>query len=345
MKQERLLREYIKRTLTEDYYGGEGGFSTDYHSAAGALAPGRFGSSEDLYNTFIQPFVDVFKVAVGKTKEVAIATKTLLSVVLQTILTTIFPIFESNYVKTFEDYEDEIKEVKSEYREVYDKLLSSDIVSGDLAFLAFLASPALTTAFLVGKKTPGVLKDTLSVVTGGFSDDVYRSIKRGSSETEKWMLGGESKRSRVGEGRLLENEVSNKKVTPEKILKSKVFLSKVSESPRLKEMQKVAQRTYRETLEKIYKQAEDILKNAKTIEDIEKFAKKPIKDIQKLKGLQGQERDKAEKLLISGVRKSMKEYYVKKLKEQVDSVVRAGIPESSDYVKDFRATIKKIELL
>jgi hypothetical protein len=321
MNQEKLLREYIKRTLSEDYYGGEGGFSTDYHTAAGALAPGRFGSGEDLYSTFIRPFVDIFKVAVGKTKEVAIATKTLLSVALQTVLTTIFPIFETNYVKTFEDYEDDIKEVKNEYKEVYDRLLSSDVFSGDAAFLAFLASPALASAFLVGKKAPSVIKDTLSVVTGGFSDDVYRSIKKGSSETESWLLGGKGKKSRVGEGRLLEAEASGTRITPEKILKSKVFLSKISESPKLKEMQKVAQRTYRETLQKIYKQAEDVLKNAKTIEDIEKIAKKPIKDIEKLKGLQGQERDKAEKLLITGIRKSMKEYYVKKLKEQVDSVV------------------------
>ena len=110
-------------------------------------------------------------------------------------------------------------------------------------------------------------------------------------------------------------------------------------------MQNIAQKTYRETLKKIYEQAEDLLRSAHTIEDFEKLAKKKVKDTDKIKALKGEEKIKAENILMINVRKSMKEFYVKKLTEQVDSVVRAGIPENSDYIKDFRSVIKKIKSL
>lgn len=359
MNQEKLLREYVKRVLTEDYYGGDGGFSTDYTSA-GPLAPSRFGSKELGYQTFIQPFVDLFKVGLAKTKEVATATKTLLWVALQTVLTTLIPIYGYNYSEVFDEYEEKIDDIKSEYKDVYQNLIEKDVLTGDAAALAFMASPALVAAFLVGKKTPDAIKTILSTVTGGFSDEVYDSIKEKAKGSERWALGDSgdyrrrkksSKKSKSSPKDFFEEsktrivEDAGNKITPEKILKSNLYLSKVSESPKLKEMQKVAQETYRETLKKIYSQAEDLLKNASSVEDFERLAKKPVKDIDKVKSLKGEERAKAEKLLIQEVRKSMKEFYVKNLKEQVDSVVRAGIPENCDYVKDFRATIKKIESL
>lgn len=357
MHQEKLLREYVKRVLTEDYYGGDGGFSTDYTSA-GPLAPSRFGSKEQGYQAFIQPFVDLFKVGLAKTKEIATATKTLLWVALQTVLTTLIPIYGYNYSEVFDEYEDRISDIKTEYKDVYDKLMDTDGLSGDAAALAFMASPALVSAFWVGKKAPEFIKSALSVASGGLSDQAYDSIKEKAISAERWALGNsgdyrskkKSKKSKAsspkdffGEARILED--AEKKITPEKILKSNVYLKKVSESPRLKEIQKVAQQTYRETLKKIYEQAEELLKKANTIEDFERLAKKPVKDIDKVKALKGDERAKAEKILMDGVRKSMKEFYVKKLNEQVSSVIRAGIPENCDYVKDFRATIKKIEAL
>jgi hypothetical protein len=356
MHQEKLLREYVKRVLTEDYYGGDGGFSTDYTSG-GPMASSMFGSKDQGYQTFIKPFVDLFKVGLAKTKEVAAATKTLLWVALQTVLTTLIPIYGYNYSEVFDEYDEKIDDIKNEYKDVYQNLIDNDVLTGDAAALAFMASPALVTAFLVGKKAPEAIKTTLSAVTGGLSDEVYDSIKEKAKDAERWTLGdsgdyrSKKKSKKVkgspqdffGESRTVED--AGKKITPEKILKSNLYLSKVSESPKLKEMQKVAQQTYRETLKKIYQQAEDLLKNANTVEDFERLAKKPVKDIDKVKSLKGEERAKAEKLLIQEVRKSMKEFYVKKLKEQVDSVVRAGIPENCDYVKDFRSTIKKIEAL
>lgn len=352
---ETLLREYVRSILVEDEYG-MGAF--DYTDPGPYVS--RFGTSQDLYDAFVSPFVDVFKTAVGKTKEVAQATKTLLTVALQTVLTTLIPIYGYNYSTLFDEQEEKIEKIRNEYKDVYDRTESA-LNNSDAGMLAFMASPVLTSTYWIGKKSPSVIKGALSAVTGGESDDLFDTLKEKAIEAERWSLGNDDEfggRSRsssgkkkspkdfYGESRLLEAEEQSKpKITPEKILKSNVFISRVSESPRLKEMQRVAIATYRETLTKIYSQAEDLLKKAKTVEDLEKIAKKPIKDIEKVKALQGPERAKAEKILIENVRKSMKEFYVKSLNDQVSSVLRVGIPEDSQYVLDFKAMIKKIQAL
>lgn len=351
---ETLLREYVRGILTEDDYG-MGAF--DY-TDPGPYAS-RFGTSQDLYDAFVSPFVDVFKTAVGKTKEVAQATKTLLTVALQTVLTTLIPIYGYNYSSLFDEQDEKIEKIRDEYKDVYDRTESA-LKNSDAGMLAFMASPILTSTYWVGKKSPDVIKGALSAATGGESDELFDSLKEKAIAAERWLVGddGESRSSSsskkkspkdfYGESRIVEAEAKaqiKSKITPEKILKSNVFTSRVAESPRLKEMQRVAIATYRETLTKIYSQAEDLLKKAKTVEDLEKLAKKPIKDIEKVKALKGEERAKAEKMLIDSVRKSMKEFYVKSLNDQVDSVVRVGIPEESQYVLDFKAMIKKIQAL
>lgn len=350
MNQEKLLREYVKRALTEEMgdYGGGGDASGPYGYA--------WGSNQDLFDTFVSPFVDVFKTAAGKSKEIGTKVKTVLWIALQTILTTLIPIYGYNYAEVFDEEKEKIDKIRNEYKDVYDRT-DKAIGGQDAAMLAFMASPALVMGAWAGKKAPGVMKDIASAATGGISDDIFDGIKEKAISAGRWAIGdsGSGKKSSkskspedvfggMGEARLRESPEKSV-ITPEKIIKSKLFLTKVAEAPRLREMQKVAIATYKETLTKIYKQAEELLKNAKTIEDLEKISKKPIKDIDKVKSLQGEERAKAEKMLIDGVRKSMKEFYIKNLTDQVDGVVRAGIPENSQYVKDFREVIQKIKAL
>lgn len=386
MHQEKLLREYVKKVLLEyeaaESYGYDGG---------GAYGM-SFGSGEDLYNTFIGPFVDVFKTAAGKSKELGVKVRTAATVALQSTLTTLIPGYGYNYAEVFDKEKERLDKIKSEYSEVYEKT-DKALASSDAGMLALMASPGLVlskmAATTAAEKGPEAIKGTLSALTGGISDEVYEDIKQKAIDAGRWSLGEEEKtkekrkkKSRksdddedddglyaalskyaskkksdgkdpkdfFGENQINEDdsEDSVKKkadITPEKILKSKVFLKKAMESPRLKELQKVATETYRESLKQIYKQAEDILKKAKTVEDLQKMSKKPIKDIDKIKALQGEEKAKAEKVLLQNVRKAMKEFYVKNLNSQVESALRAGIPKEAQYIKDFKAVIQKIEAL
>ncbi|NDD59071.1 MAG: hypothetical protein EBZ47_07485 [Chlamydiae bacterium] len=233
-----------------------------------------------------------------------------------------------------------------------------------------MASPALVTGAWAASKAPEAIKDLLSGLSGGASDDIYEEIKEKAIEAGRWSLGEDEKdrekrirqkkqkrkyakymgkidpKAFFGESQLNEDEQKKKEdITPEKVVKSKLFLSKVLEAPQVKELQKTATETYRTSLKEIYKQAQDVLKNSSSIEDLEKAAKKKIPEAENLKKLQGEERVKAEKILIDGVRKAMKEFYVKNLTDQVESVVSAGIPEGSQYVKEFRSVIQKIKAL
>jgi hypothetical protein len=360
--EEKLLREYVKRVLAED----DDGFvsSTDGGSPYGV----SWGSGEDLYSTFVGPFVDVFKTAAGKSKEIGQRAKTLLFIAYKTVMTTLIPVYGYNYSDVFDKEKEKIDKIRGEYKEVYDRTESA-LKSGDAGMLAFLASPALCTAALAAAKGPGVAKDVLSGMTGGLSDDLFNKIKEKAIEAGRWSLGedDEDKKKRkrekrkdyqrkspkdssaaldsIGESRLLEKKLDKSPLTPEKILKSKNFINKSLHNPKVTEMQKVATETYRSSLDQVYTQAENLLKNAKTIDDLEKFAKKKIPDAEKIRNLQGDEKVKAEKMLIDGIRKSMKDFYVKNLSDQVNRVIKAGIPEEAQYIKDYRATIQKIKAL
>ena len=345
-----------------DYGGGSGDYVGPYGYA--------WGSNEDLYNTFVGPFVDVFKTAVGKSKEIGVKARTLLNVSVDTILSTLIPFYGANYAKIFDKEAENIKKLREKYKDVYERT-DKALGGSDAVALAFMASPALVTGAWAASKAPGVIKDLLSGLSGGASDDIYEEIKEKAIEAGRWSLGEEEKdrqrrlrqkKQKRKYGRRIgkidpdvffresqlnekEDEQDKKDITPEKVIKSKLFLSKTLEAPQIKELQKIATETYRTSLKEIYKQAQDVLKNSSSIEDLEKAAKKKIPEAENLKKLQGEERVKAEKILIDGVRKAMKEFYVKNLTDQVESVVSAGIPEGSQYVKEFRSVIQKIKAL
>lgn len=346
--EEKLLREYVKRVLTED-----DGFvaATDGGSPYGV----SWGSGEDLFNTFVGPFVDVFKTAAGKSKEIAQRVKTLVLVSFKVVLSALIPVLAQTYADVFDEEKKKIDKIRGEYKEVYDRTESA-LKSGDAGMLAFMASPAVVVGALAAKKGPGVAKEVLSGLTGGLSDDLAEKIKEKAIQAGRWSLGEKKNgnREKTEESftlsstrkiRLTEEDETKSKVTPEKIFKSKKFINKALENPKVLELQRVATETYRASLKEIYTQAENLLRNAKTVDDLEKFAKKKIPEAEKVRSLQGEERVKAEKMLIDGVRKAMKEFYVKSLTDQVNTVMRDGIPEESQFVQDYRSMIQKIEAL
>jgi hypothetical protein len=344
----KLLREYVRKVLTEDF----GGYGGDYAGIGLNVDSGpygrSYGSNQDLYDAFIGPWVDVFKTAVGKTKEVTRTAWTAVDVVIGTVLTSVIPGLGRTYEDAFEEEQKDLKKIRDQYKDVYDKT-DSALASTDAAVLAFMASPALVIGKMAADKSPAVAKEILSTATGGMSDDLFKDAmkSKGSGGSGGKSKGKKDPSDIFGESQKIneEQKENEKMARARKVLTNKEFLAQATAAPTFKEMQRAAVDLYRGTLKDIYKQAEDVLKKAKTIEDIQKMSKKPIPEADKIKKLPPEEKAKAEKLLINGVRKAMKDYYVKSLEQQVDSVVRAGIPEEAQYVKDFRTLIQKIKAL
>jgi len=142
-----------------------------------------------------------------------------------------------------------------------------------------------------------------------------------------------------------DDEDKNKKILPKDIIKNKTFISKTLSSSKVVKMQKEATKIYKSTLHSVYSEAQKVLKNTHSIEDLEKITKKKVPEAEEIKKLSPEEKAKAEKILIDGIRKSTKDFYIKNLKDHVDGVIKAGIPEESQYVKDYKETIQKIQAL
>lgn len=358
---EALLREYVKSVLAEDDAGG----NPAYGGAGSIDASGpygvSFGSGNDLIDTFISPFVDLFKTSVGQAKEITRRAGTVLNVALQTVLTTLIPIYGYNYSDVFEKEKEDLKKIREQYKDVYartDKALSSS----DAGMLAFMASPALVLGYKFGKTVPPAAaketKEMLSAITSGFSDKVLGKVKSSYEKAGKWAVGdaGDAPKKGSGkkgpgsvfpEGRLYEDAEKKGTMSLNKVLANKKFLDHVMNSPEAQRMQKQAEELYKRTLDEVYSQAETLLKKTKTVEDLEAQAKGKLKGdmkakIEEVKKLPPAEKEKAEKMLVDGVRKAMKEFYVKNLTDHVKKVIAAGIPTDAPYVKDYKSTIQKI---
>lgn len=356
-----LLREYVQSVLVEDSMGAstlaDAGISAGDISAAAGPYGMAFGSGQDLKNTFITPFTDVFKTAVGKSKEITRKARTLLTVSFGVILTTLIPGLGVKYSKIFEKEKSDIQKIRNQYKDVYERT-NKALSSTDAAFVAFMTAPDLTLSALALNKSPEVIKDTLSVLTGGFSDSLFDKVMNKNfedlldgedasekSRRKKRKIDNKKKQSSDLFGESLLKEISEEEAT-KKILSNKKFLSKsLAGSDSLREIQKIANETYKRSLSEIYEQAVAVLKEAKTVEDLEKITGKKIPEAEELKKLPPQEKEKAEKMLIEAARKTMKQFYIKNLQSQIDVVTKAGIPEETPYVQDYKATIQKIKSL
>jgi len=332
--QEKILREYVRSILLEDSIGDAGISASDIADASGGGYGASYGGG-DLYGAFIQPFVDVFKTGLGKTKEITRKAISLIQLTVEGVLAAIIPGLSLDYEDVFKEEQADLQKIRGKYKDVYDRT-NAALNSNDAAALAFMVSPELVLGNIARKQGPKAAKEILSVATGGLSDDMLSKAKSGKQPGDFF-----------GESQI--NEDDEAQNTEMDILTNNKFLSKVTSTKNFEEMRQVATELYRQTLKDLYERAELLLKKTNNVEDLENFLRKSKKKVppklQDVKKLQGEERSVAEKKIIEGVKKAFKEYYVKSLDQQVKSVISAGIPENSQYVKDFRTLIKKIESL
>jgi hypothetical protein len=359
---ESLLREYVRQSImTEDEgsgsdYAGYGDLATA--SALESPYGVSFGSAQDLKDAFITPFTDVLKTAAGATKEISRRAQTVLEVSFGTIVSTLIPFLDAKYASTFDKEKEDIEKIRGEYKEVSDRINSS-LTTGDAAMLAFMAQPALVMGYYGAKATPKATKALMSTVSGGFSDKVVDNLVAAAKKTDRFVIGddnpggprtsgGNEPKDRWNESQLREDggeegDKKGKKLTLKDILTNKKVVQKIAASPKAQELAKAATKVYRTTLQQVTQDAENVLKKSKTVEDVQKMTKKRIPEVDKLSKLNPEEKKKAEDFLLSNIRKSMKEYYVKNLEGQVKKVRDAGVPEDAQYVKDYQAVISKIK--
>lgn len=329
-----LLRECVKAILSEDDGGFGGGMMGI--GGGGDLGYGmHFGSGEDMYKIFVKPFVDVVQVTAGKSKEASQKLQTLLHVAFETIATTLIPVLSSDYKEIFAKEEERINKIKGEYTDVY-KATRDAFKNHDFLCSAFFYNPTafLTTAFV--EHAPAAALNMMSVLSGGTIDKELMGIKK------QFSGGGGKKHEAV----MREDEEGQ----PSKLsqfsqaLTSKELMGKLSQSPVVQKMEHEGMQAVRQTLSDVYKHAKGVL-SARSLEDLQKVAKKPIPGMDKLAQIPQEARQGSEQQILKGVKDSMKSFYVKSLEAQVKQYVDAGTPANHPYVADYQKVINKIKAL
>lgn len=332
-----LLREYVQEILKEDMGGDYGGLGID--AMAGSPYGMHYASQDQLYKIFVKPFADVVGVAAGKTKELSQKGQTLLKVAFESIATTLVPILKDSYGEIFAKEKEEIDKIRSEYGEVYNATWEA-FKEMDVLVAAFMYRPDLFMTVQFARKAPKAAAKLLSVLSGGTLDKVLHGIlksdgggSKGGGGSFPWSEGlvREDKEQPNAAEQKLEKLMGNKKV--HKIL---------ANSQKVQQMSKVGEQLVQGTLKSVLEQAQAVLA-AKSLQDVQQKLGKKLPGLDKLQQVPQQERQKAEQDLLAGVKKGMKEFYVKQLEGQVKAAVEAGVPKDHPYVKDYSAVIGKIK--
>lgn len=345
----KVLREYVRQILREDDYGG-------MMMAAGDMNPYgvHIASNDALYKTFIKPFVDVVDVAAGKTKELSQKAQTLGKIAFETIGSTIFPWLSSDYAEIFQEEKSQIDKIKSQYAEVYQATWDA-FQTNDVAWTAFFCYPGAVFASSLARKTPLVTLKMLSVFSGGTMDNfLSRAQQKFSTNNKKSNNNNDSidsidkLPSPTWESVLREDDEKKrqpkKKTTLADVLTNEKVIKKALSSPTAQRIQKETREVVHGTLQSVFEHAQAVM-SSKSFEELQKKIGKPLKGLEKLKGMQPEARQAAEAQVLTTLKKSMTAFYVKNLEAQVKQALDAGIPQNSGYVKDYATVIQKIKSL
>jgi hypothetical protein len=383
MDKKELISEYVKLVLSEDDGGGDwgGGYGgIEFSDAAIGPFGAHFGSGGQLYNIFMEPFVNVFKTASGKTKELSKKVQTLGKVAFQTVKTTLLPMLKSDYEKIFVDEKKEIDKIREDYKDVYQS--NWDVFADhDVLMLAFAYSPVmfLTSGFV--RRSPRNAARMIGVLAGGALDPFLGRVamRYGWNNVPNANVGG-SFGGRHGRGyggyggygdygggyggshggsydsggdyggayesviREKDEKKKKAKVSPEKLLTSKKVIDTLKNSERVQKMQRDAQTIVRGALKKVYDQAKAVL-SAGTLAEMQKNTGAKFKGLQQVQQMPANERQKFEQALLKGTKDSMKEFLCTNLEGQVKQALDSGVPETSPFVTDYRSVVQKIKEL
>lgn len=339
-----LLREYVRTALAEDFGGDLGGFGDMGGMGGGMGGYGEIVGGDQLYDIFVQPFVNAIGHAAGKTKELSQKGITLLKVAFETVATSLIPFLKDDYANIFAHEKKELDKIRSEYGKYYQATWDA-FKNEDIMIAAFMYRPDLFVTVDLAQKAPKVAAKLLSVLSGGALDKVLSGIIHGKKDDEGG--GAEDFWSQVSkhagkkhEGILREDDDGNNVIA--KLVANKKVKQVLANSEATQKSAKLGQEMVRNTLKQVFDQAHGVL-SAKSLEDLQKKVGKKLPGLDKLAKVPDQERQKAEQELLIATKKMMKEFYVKQLEGQVKKALDAGVPHDHPFIHDYNSVIAKIK--
>ena len=338
-KSNKLIREYVSAVLKNSrIVEDDGGYDGGYSGGEGVSGYGSYGSG-DLFQAFIQPFVDIVGTIAGKTKEVMRSAFTALHVAFESLVTTIVPFLTDSYDEIFIKEKQDLAEIRSQYQGYYDATDKALAGSG-AKLLAFMAFPgaALTGQFAV--TAPKAAKSILSMATGGISDEWLggsSNKKSGPSGVFDSYVRAYNKLLTEAGKENLENPLASK-------IKSKKFIDTIiSRSPPMQESSRLAMELHIKTRGERIKLVLDIYE-ARSLEELGKIIGKPVKtpDMKEVDPEQKMSAQEAENKFLEAAKSASQKAAIETLKKYI-APVRQAFGEDHPFVSDYDTIIAAFE--
>ena len=272
-EQERLLREYIESILLEyegdDYgYGGSSGYA-DLGGGSG----------------YFRGFERIFKVFIGKSKELMQRVKGAVSLTLEAVAGICLPFVNAEYGKILEETNKNVASVRKEFQKVYDS--SSEVLGKkDAQFLMFMVNP---TQWITGKfleTAPDVAVDVLDTATGGKMTGFLGKVKTAVGYAAKGAAlhsGYTNLNSsmhyhgdRLSEDKDGEKSGIDKEKLAE-ILRNPQVIDFIKNNPNIQKMQTRARQVIDKEIEDMVELAASI-NGVKTLDDLQKVTGKKVSE-------------------------------------------------------------------
>lgn len=337
--------------LNEDDFGGLGGMGM-----GGGGYGHEFVNREQLYDIFVQPFVNAFQHGVGKTKELTRKGATVLKVAFETIATTLIPALKDSYDDIFAEEKADIERVRSEYGRYYQATWDA-FHNDDVVVAAFMYAPHAFLTVKLAQSAPKLVANVLSVLSGGKLDNALMKIMRSKGSTFGRISGGGHGGGSGGgmgafgyDGAFGENVLREAEESVDPLIgliKNAKVKKLIRGSERSSELRQVGRKIVESTLRDVIKEASSVL-GARSFDDLQRAVStvhriKVLPGTERLRGLKDNERRAAEAKLIDAIKRSSKEFYVRMLTSRVQHAIDAGVPEDHPYIAVYNKAIAKIK--
>ena len=347
-KVEQILRSHIRRIIKEEGgdFGG-GGYDIGWGNIGGGGMGGGgiwgYGIGDNL-GKFLEPFTDVLKTAIGKTKELSIKAQTLAAVAWEGLATTIVPWLSSDYSDIFRREKQEINRLKQEYGDVYKRTWDA-FKNEDFLITAFFYDPASMLATVGITQAPTATKELLSILSGGRLDDLLGRIMDKFGNKSAPGGPGEYNRHMKYEG-IIHEQQDDAGESLEKVLANPKLIDAACSSQYAQKMMSDGRTVVNGVLKDAVDHVMTVFK-AHSVQDIEReMGKKlPEKIATSLAKMQPAERQKSEAIVIKQLQKLTKESVVNDLSKQVKVATKSGVPNNSPFIQAYMKTISKIRAM
>ncbi len=358
MKSDKLLREMVRKTLTEEFgdygggsnYGGATPWTGGYGGSGKNSKSGMGGYGMDLSSIFIQPFVDAIKVIGAEIGQAGVRIVTLIRTALETALGILVPKFQVDYKKIQATQTKYITKITTKYKDAYEAI-DQVYENPDYQLFSFMHNPATWLSYkMITAKPEAALTVYDAIAEGNQAMLLYlRDIRNRMYGTQQVGGGLPSGGGSTGVPVASHTEAvapKAKKKTPGELLAdaltSPEFAKLVDASPIAQQMKQDAAKIDNNTNNAL-KQAMAPILNADTAEDLAHASSGGWQVPQDYAKMSPEEKVDADEQLVGQTKASMKAFYAAQLEEQLKQATTMGISDQSPYVQSLKNMIQSLK--